>query len=101
MFVTLQRFEIEPASIGMFRAAITKQGEVTRQRENGCRRVDICFDKKIAERCLVYTVFTDEAAYNHHIITDHYTIFDEISLPWIVSRTLEFWDLVASPGRVA
>jgi autoinducer 2-degrading protein len=100
MFVTIQKFEIEPESLGMFRAAITKHGEVTRQRENGCRRFDVNFDPKIHERCLVYTVFADEAAYNHHIVTDHYTIFDEISLPWVVSRSLEFWDLIASPTRV-
>ncbi|MEO8667440.1 MAG: antibiotic biosynthesis monooxygenase [Bauldia sp.] len=99
MFVTIQKFEIEPDSLGMFRAAITKQAEVMRQRENGCRRVDVNFDPKIAERCLVYTVFIDEGAYNHHILSDHYNVFDEVSLPWIVKRTLEFWDLVASPTR--
>jgi autoinducer 2-degrading protein len=100
MFVTIQTFEIEPDSVSLFRAALTKHGEVTRQRESGCRRFDINVDLNIPQRYLVYTVYANEAAYNHHILTEHYNIFEEITLPWIVSRTLAFWDLVASPTRV-
>ena len=100
MFVTTTLFEVEADSLALFRAAITKHAEVTRQRENGCRRFDVNFDPKIPTRCLAYAVFADAAAYNHHIVTEHFNIFDEVTLPWVVSRSLEFWDLIASPTRV-
>jgi len=101
MLVVTILYDIEDDSVGLFRAAITKQAEVTRQREIGCRRYDVSFDQKIRNRCFVYAVFADAGAYNHHIVTDHYTTFGEITLPWIVSETIEFWDLATSPTRLA
>jgi quinol monooxygenase YgiN len=100
MLVVTTSYEIETDSVGIFRAAITKQAEVTRQREIGCRRYDVCFDPKVPSRCFVYSVFADSAAYDHHILTDYFTTFGEVSLPWIVSQTTEFWDLATSPSRV-
>lgn len=100
MFVTVTIFELEPESVGLFRAAVTKHAEVTRQRENGCRRFDVCFDPKIPTRCLAYTVFADNAAYDHHIMSEHFNIFEEVTVPWVETRRLEFWNLIASPTRV-
>jgi autoinducer 2-degrading protein len=101
MLVVTTLYEIEADSVGLFRAAITKQAEVTRQREIGCRRYDVAFDPKFSTRCFVYALFADAPAYDHHILTDYFNTFGEVTLPWIASQTVEFWDLAASPSRVA
>ena len=101
MLVVTTVYELEGDSIGLFRAAVTKQAEVSRQREIGCRRFDVAFDQKIPTRCCVCAVFTDSSAYDHHIVSEYFTTFGEVTLAWIVSQTVEFWELATSPSRVA
>ena len=99
MLAVTIRLEVLLEHLAVFRAAATKQAEVTRQREHGCLRFDVAFDPDISTRCLIYTAFRDDGAYDHHIATDYYATFEDLSSEWAEKRVVEFWDVAASGRR--
>lgn len=99
MLVVMTTYEVEPDSLAVFRAALIRQAEITRMREVGCSRYDVSFDPKIATRSLAYCVFEDDEAYDHHVGTDHYRVFEDMIVERIESQRVEFWDLVATGRR--
>jgi quinol monooxygenase YgiN len=99
MLAVTTTFDVEAESLDLFRAGIVKQAEVTRSREPGCHRYDVAFDPKLKSRCLVYAIYEDEAAYDHHIATDYYITFEDISDRWIEKAQVEIWEVVAIGRR--
>jgi quinol monooxygenase YgiN len=99
MLVVTTIFEVEADSLDVFRAAMSRQAEITRTREIGCHRYDISFDPKIATRCLTYSIFEDEAAYEHHLATDHFRTFDDLIFERVMSSRTELWQLAVTARR--
>jgi quinol monooxygenase YgiN len=95
MLAVTTLYEVEADGLDIFRAAMIRQAEITRMREVGCQGYDVCFDPSIRTRCLAYAIFADEAAYDHHIATDHYRTFEDLIVDRIESQRVEFWNLVA------
>jgi len=96
MLAVTTLYEVESESLDIFRAALIRQAEITRLREPGCQRYDICFDPAVRTRCLAYAIYEDEGAYDHHIATDHYSTFEDLISERVESQRVEIWDLVAS-----
>ena len=92
-------YEVEGGDLGLFRAALHKHAEVTRQREMGCTRFDVSYGADRPTLCLTYTVFEGPDAFDHHVATDHYHLFQELSSSWVISRIEQIWELGASPRR--
>ncbi len=92
-------YEVEASDLNLFRASINQHAETTRQREIGCTRYDVSYGADRATMCLTYAMFEGPEAFNHHLASDHYYLFREISAPWVISRVEQVWDLGASPKR--
>lgn len=92
-------YEVEASDLNLFRAAINKHAETTRQREVGCLRYDVSYGADRGTMCLTYALFEGPAAFDHHLATDHYYLFQELSSPWVISRIEQVWELGASPRR--
>ena len=100
MLVVTTFYEVEAESLDVFRGAIIRQAEITRMREVGCQRFDVCFDPKIATRCLAYAIYETEAAYNHHLSSDHYRTFDDLIASRVEAQEVQVWNLAATARRV-
>lgn len=99
MQVITLTYEVEGGDLALFRAAIAQHAGLTRQREPGCMRFDVNFGAERQTLCLAYLVFETLEALEHHFASDHYNLFDELSVPWVISRTEQSWELAASPRR--
>ncbi|HZP21621.1 MAG TPA: antibiotic biosynthesis monooxygenase [Bauldia sp.] len=100
MLVVTTFYEMEAESLDIVRGAIIRQAEITRMREAGCQRFDVCFDPDSATRCLTYAIFESEAAYDHHLGSDHYRTFDDLVASRVQTRETELWTLVATARRM-
>ena len=92
-------YEVEASDLALFRAAISKHAETTRQRETGCTRYDVSFGADRRTMCLTYAMFEGPDAFEHHLASDHYFLFEQLSGPWVISRIEQVWELGASPRR--
>ncbi len=92
MFVVTITIEVDAQDEAIFRNAAMKQAEVTLSREVGCIQFDVSFNPSRQNICFMYLVFESPAAYDHHLLSDHYSTFDQISLPWIASKSVEIWE---------
>jgi len=93
-------YEVEAGELALFRASISKHAETTRQREGGCLRYDVNYGIDRATLCLTYALFDSVDAYEQHVASDHYSLFDQLSNDWVVSRIEQLWELGASPRRI-
>ena len=100
VFIHTVTYEVEASDLAIFRASINQHAETTRRREDGCTRFDVCYGADRPTLCLTYVVFESTDAFDHHMQSDHYHVFEELSRDWIVSRIEQFWELGASPRRI-
>ncbi len=100
MFVVTVALEVDSEYQSVFQNAAMKQAEITLEREVGCMQFDVCFHPSRKTMCFIYQVFETEAAYGHHLMSDHYDTFDQISAPWIASKKVEIWERQTPPRQI-
>ena len=86
-------FKVKADSIEAFRKAMAEQARNSLEKEEACRRFDICYDDKRPERCFLYELYDDQAAFDAHLASDHFANFDKVSAPLIESRLIDTWSL--------
>ena len=95
MYVVLVLFIVKPGAVDRFRAAVLLQAENSLSGEVACRRFDVAFDDERPERCLLYELYDDRAAFDAHLTTDHFKRFDEATADLVASKDVSCWRLAA------
>jgi quinol monooxygenase YgiN len=93
-FVILVDFRVKPGQMTAFRRLIDENARVSVRDEKGCSRFDVCADRKNPNRILLYEVYDDRAAFDLHLKTPHFAIFNEASAPFVADKTVSEYELV-------
>jgi autoinducer 2-degrading protein len=93
MFVVAVLYEIEANSVAVFRAAILKNAAASLRDEPDCHRFDVSFNPD-GQRCFLYELYTDEAAFAAHRETAHFAEFNRAAQPITVNKRIETFTLV-------
>ena len=93
MLVVTVIFKIRADSVAAFRKVMAEQARNSLAKEEACRRFDICYDDKRPERCFLYEIYDDQAAFDAHLASDHFKNFDKVSAPLVESRVIDTWSL--------
>ncbi len=93
MFVVTVLFEIKPEHTEAFGAAVLAQARNSLDREPDCHRFDICVDPENDARVFLYEIYSDEAAFQAHLKSDHFIDFDGRVKDWVISKTVNAWRL--------
>ncbi len=93
MFVVTVIFKVKADSVEEFRKAVLQQAKNSLEKEESCRRFDVCFDDDRPDRVFLYELYDDQAAFEHHVATDHFENFDKVSAPLLDGRAVETWSL--------
>lgn len=96
MFVVTVQFEIVAEQAPAFRQAILKNAAQS-LREPGCRRFDVCFSED-GQRCFLYELYTDRAAFDAHLATPHFLEFNRVSKGLVSQKKLDTYTLVEGAG---
>ncbi len=95
MYVVTVEFEIKAEKLDEFRAQMIANATASREREPGCRQFDVCADPAKPERIFLYEIYTDRAAFDAHLATEHFKAFDRTVAPWIASKAVRTYHRLA------
>jgi quinol monooxygenase YgiN len=77
-----------------FRKLIDDNAKASVRDEPGCSRFDVCAHRKDADRILLYEIYDDRAAFDAHLKTKHFAVFNEASAALVLDKNAAEYDLV-------
>ncbi len=86
MFVIAVTFKIAPDQAGTFKKLVHAQARNSLDREAECHQFDVCEDPSDPATMFLYELYTDEAAFKHHLETDHFKQFDNDVAPLVLDK---------------
>ena len=89
MYVVTVHFTILPDHIESFRQHMKVQAENSLNLEPDCHHFDVCYDPGDDTVCFLYELYTDEAAFQAHLDSDHFLSFNETVTPWIADKAIK------------
>ena len=93
MFVVTVLFQIAPPHAADFQAAIRDNAVHSLADEPGCHHFDVCLDADAPDEIFLYELYEDEAAFEAHKQTPHYTSFSDLTAPWVAAKTVRTFTL--------
>lgn len=96
MFVITVEFLIIPDFSQKFAAAVAKQAENSLQLEEHCHVFDVCASLENPCAYFLYEKYTDAAAFDGHLKSEHFKSFDALVEPWVDAKTVYRWSTSGS-----
>lgn len=93
MFVIVVEFEIEDASVEHFMVLMLANARTSLADEAGCRQFDVCVDPQSPAAVLLYEIYDNRAAFDLHLASPHFLVFDEAVRPMIRSKRVRSFAL--------
>jgi quinol monooxygenase YgiN len=93
-FVIVVDFKIKPGGMVAFRRLIDDNAQASVKDEPGCRRFDVLSSRKEADRILLYEIYDNRAAFDAHLQTPHFAVFNAESAALVADKTVIEYDLV-------
>lgn len=92
MFVITVVFECHSEHRESFAAALKMQASNSVTKEPDCLVFDVCNDPAAPNRFFLYEVYSDEAAFELHLKSDHFLDFDQKVADMVVSKEVGRWN---------
>jgi quinol monooxygenase YgiN len=93
-FIILVDFKIKPGQMAAFRQLIDDNAKASVRDEPGCRRFDVAVHRKDADRILLYEIYDDRAAFDAHLKSAHFAVFNDASAALVADKVVTEYDLV-------
>jgi autoinducer 2-degrading protein len=97
MFAVTVIFVVKEEYVEEFETVMKSQAINSLTREPGCQQFDVCFDCTDRRRVFLYELYTDRAAFDEHLKTEHFLDFDTRVKNWLLSKTAENWEHWSTP----
>lgn len=95
MFVITVTFQCYSEQRDSFAAALKMQAHNSVTKEPDCLVFDVCNDLAAPNRFFLYEVYSDEAAFELHLKSDHFLDFDKKVADMVVSKEVGRWNQLA------
>jgi len=99
MFVVVVFLEALAGHEPAVRAALLTYAHTCREREPGCRQFDVSQDPVEPSGYFLYQLYSDEASYEAHRDSAHYTDYRRLVDPWTQSRRVLTYELLSDHGQ--
>ena len=96
MYAVVVTFEIREDRIGAFMPAMLRNAQTSLAEEPGCLRFDVCTDPARPTEVFLYELYTDLAAFEAHLASDHFAAFDAHVADMIGTKDIRTYAEVAS-----
>lgn len=93
-FVITVDFRLKPGAMAEFRQLIDNNARDSCRTEPGCRRFDVLVPQGEADRVFLYEIYDDRAAFEAHLKTAHFDVFNRASAALVTSKDIGQFDLV-------
>jgi (4S)-4-hydroxy-5-phosphonooxypentane-2,3-dione isomerase len=100
-FVITVDFTVKPGAMAAFRKLIDKNAQESCADEPGCRRFDVLVPTELGDRVFLYEIYDDRAAFDAHLKTRHFDVFNRESAGFVISKKVIEYNLACegSQGR--
>lgn len=101
MYVVAVDFRIHPKHLQAFMPLMLAQARNSLANEPGCQCFDVCQNPDTPDQVFLYEVYDDRAAFDAHMVTDHYRNFDRAVSDMVAEKQVRFFhrqDAAASGG---
>lgn len=86
-FAVVVEFRVKPENHEMFRRLIIANATASLDREPGCQQFDVLVPESGPEgHFVLYEIYTDAAAFQDHLKSDHYRHFDQTVTPIVTEK---------------
>ena len=96
MFIVTVNFIVEPAHREEFAPAMYAQAANSLNLEPDCHVFEVSIATDDECSFLLYEKYTDAAAFDLHLKSDHFIEFNDLVTPWVVGKTVGTWDECSS-----
>jgi quinol monooxygenase YgiN len=101
LFVILVDFQLKTGARPEFRRLIDTNADASVRTEPGCLQFDVLEPEGEDDRVLLFEIYTDKAAFDAHLRTEHFRIFADASEPLFLQKKVTRSNLVFSGADVA
>ncbi|TDT77415.1 quinol monooxygenase YgiN [Litoreibacter halocynthiae] len=91
MFALAVTFDIVPADLDAFKAAMLINAKASLSTEPGCRQFDVCMDPERPTEIFLYEIYDDEAAFEAHTKTTHYATLQSTTEGMVKDKNVRFF----------
>lgn len=100
MYCIILKTRLQPGSLDAFVAAMRVNAAASVRDEPGCLAFDVLRDRSDPDLVWLYEVYSDEAALDAHMQTEHFLASRPLVNPLIVEQEVIEADVLAlNPGR--
>lgn len=92
MFVVCVEFGLAEGKMDEFLPLMMDQAANSLSLEPDCHHFDVCRDREGADTVFLYEVYTDPAAFQLHLQSDHFKNFDAAVGSMVVSKNVQTWN---------
>jgi (4S)-4-hydroxy-5-phosphonooxypentane-2,3-dione isomerase len=101
LFVIVVDFQLKPGTEKQFRGLIDANADASVRNEPGCLQFDVLEPEGEEGRVLLYEIYTDRAAFDAHLKTQHFHVFNSASESLYLRKSVIRCDLVCSGANAA
>jgi (4S)-4-hydroxy-5-phosphonooxypentane-2,3-dione isomerase len=101
LFVVVVVFQLKPGARPEFRRLIDANADASVRDEPGCLQFDVLEPEEEDDRVLLYEIYSDKAAFDAHLQTEHFKVFNSDSAALCFQKSVTRCDLVFSGANVA
>jgi quinol monooxygenase YgiN len=86
VFVVAVTFRLHSKHADAFLAAVQENARLSLEHEPECHRFDVAVGEDGPETVFLYELYTDRAAFDVHLASQHFKAFDARVADWIVAK---------------
>lgn len=99
MYILTVEMRIRPEHCDNFAAAITRQAQSSVSEESDCHEFQVARSEEDPQLFLLYEVYSDRAAFDHHCELPRSKESGARTRPWVESTTVKFWSALDDLAR--
>lgn len=88
MFAVVVTFSIKPDCLAAFMPLMEQNAATSRSEEPGCHQFDVATDPARANEVFLYELYDDQTAFEAHLGSEHFKIFDVATAPMIAEKSV-------------
>lgn len=98
-FVITVDFVLKPGAMAAFRKLIDRNARDSCADEPGCRRFDVLVPTDSGDKVFLYEIYDDRAAFDAHLKTRHFEVFNHESEALVISKTVAQYNLACEGSQ--
>lgn len=99
MIAVCVTFTIAADKMADFMPLMRRQAAQSLAKEDGCKQFDVCVQGNDTNAVFLYELYTNRAAFDQHLQSDHFKAFDVQAAPLVTAKKVDIFGQVFTDGQ--